>query len=86
MNSITINLLFVITLIEVQKIIHYFSAIYVCINYGSAFESNFFFFIKYYIKFKVCLKSYELTIQFFLFETAKSILVYLCIMQGLYLH
>lgn len=33
-----LNLFFVITLIE--KIINYFSAIYVCINYGSAFESK----------------------------------------------
>lgn len=35
-----LNLFFVITLIEVEKIINYFSAIYVCINYGSAFESK----------------------------------------------
>lgn len=35
-----LNLLFVITLIEVQNIIHYFSTIYVCINYGFAFEQK----------------------------------------------
>lgn len=59
-----LNLFFVITLIEVEKIIHYFSAIYVCIIYGSAFESKKNI-IKYYISFNVCLKSYELTIFFF---------------------
>lgn len=54
-----LNLFFVITLIEVEKVIHYFSAIYVCIIYGSAFESKKNI-IKYYISFNVCLKSYEL--------------------------
>lgn len=58
-----LNLFFVIIFIEVEKIIYYFSVIYVCIIYGFVFElkKNI---IKYYISFNVCFKLYELIIFF----------------------